>query len=112
MHTETQPMPTLQDETQDLGVMLKAIAEDDPSARPSEAAAAAFLAWITEVGPGSLHPDYFEDVRENYDVSGNSNADLFDLFAFLQSHIPLSDIDEAWEDEPPKTFIDLPLMAS
>lgn len=104
------PPTSLQDQTITLGRMLKGIADTDPSGTPTEAAAAAFTSWMAEAGPGSRQPDYFADVQENYNILGNSNRDLFDLFDILENYIEVED--DTGDDPPPKTFIGLPLMGS
>ncbi len=102
---------SLQDQTIELGKVLKAISDADPSGSPTEAAASAFTTWLTEAGPGSRQPLYFSDVQENYDISGNSNRDLWELFHMLESHIEVED-EEFEEDAPRKTFIGLPLLGA
>ena len=103
------PSLSLQNQTIVLGKMLKSVADADPSGTPTEAAAAAFTSWMAEAGPDSRQPDYFADVQENYDILGNSNRDLFDIFDILENYIEVED-DDLLEETPSKTFIGLPLM--
>lgn len=98
--------PSLQRQTIALGKTLKTIADGDPTGTPSELSARAFLGWIQEAGPGSHEPDYFADVAANYDIAGNSNQDLWDIFDILENYIEVED--ELYAD-PPRTFIGLPL---
>ncbi len=100
---------SLQQQTIELGKVLKTISDADPSGTPTGAAASAFTAWMAEAGPDSRQPDYFQDVLENYDIPANSNRDLWDLFDILENYIEVED--EEWEDDAPrKTFIGLPLL--
>jgi hypothetical protein len=108
MDQETDTSLPLQPQTEALGQMLKSVSESDPSGTPTPAATSAFVSWVTEAGPASRQPDYFLDVLENYDIPGNSNRDLYDMFHILEAYLPV--VDEAWEDEVSKTFIGLPLL--
>lgn len=99
--------PSLQQQTMTLGKTLKTIADGDPSGTPGELSARAFLGWVREAGPGSREPDYFADVAGNYDVTANTNQDMWDLFDILENYIEVED-DELPPD-PPRTFIGLPL---
>ena len=101
---------SLQEQTIALGKMLKAISDEDPSGVPSPSAAAAFDSWTAEAGPDSRQPIFFADVAANYVVTDNSNKDLWELFHMLESHIEVEE--EEWDEEPPKTFIGLPLLGS
>ncbi len=101
------PALSLQGQTIALGKMLKAIAVSDPGSTPSASAKAAFTSWLAEAGPGSREPDYFQDVVGNYDVEGNTNKDLWELFHILESYIEVED-----EPEVRRTFINLPLAPS
>ncbi len=103
------PLPetlSLQEQTIVLGKMLKAISDEDPFGSPSQRAAAAFTAWLAEAGPGSREPHYFNDVATNYEVTENSNRDLWDLFDILENYIEVED--EPADEE--RTFISLPLL--
>lgn len=102
--------PSLQQQTIMLGKTLKKIADSDPGGTPSALSARAFLGWVQEAGPGSREPDYFADVAANYDIPGNSNQDLWDIFDILENYIEVED--ESYADEPPRIFIGLPLAPS
>jgi hypothetical protein len=101
---------SIQDQTIELGMMLKTISDADPTGTPSASAASAFSSWMAEAGPGSRQPDYFLDVQENYAVLENSNRDLWDLFDILENYIEVED--EDFLEEPRKTFIGLPLISN
>lgn len=107
---EERSTSTLLEQTLALGEMLRDIAAEDPAAAPSEAAAAAFASWMAEAGPSSRHPEYFDDVLANYDILGNSNRDLSELFQMLQGHIELPDDDTS--DNQQKAFIGLPVIGA
>jgi hypothetical protein len=109
MDDSTEAPLSLQNQTIELGKMLKTISDADPSGTPTETAASAFTSWMTEAGPDSRQPDYFTDVLENYIIVDNSNKDLWDLFDMLENYIEVED--EEWEEDAPrKTFIGLPLI--
>lgn len=92
-----------------LGRTLHEIAERDPSGTPSPAAASVFADWLALAGPTSREPTYLADVAENFDVFGNTNKDLFELFDILDNYIEVEDEDPG--DSPPRTFIGLPLVS-
>ena len=105
---ESEKPPSLQQQTIELGKMLRAISEETPSGCPSDTAAAAFAAWLVEAGPTSREPTYLADVLANYDISLNTNKDLWELFDILDNYIEVEDE----EPEPRRTFIGLPLAPS
>jgi hypothetical protein len=100
--------PSLQEQTIELGRTLKAIADEDPSGTPSAQAAAVFAGWLALAGPSSREPVYLADVADNYDVLGNTNKDLWEIFDILENYIEVED-----EEPPaaPRTFIGLPLVS-
>jgi hypothetical protein len=100
--------PSLQQQTIELGKILKATADSDPAGTPSRNAAEVFAKWLSEAGPGSREPVYFADVSANYDVAMNSNRDLWEMFDILENYIEVVD-EEPLADEPRRTFIGLPL---
>lgn len=104
------PVPSLQDQTIELGRTFKEIADNAPKSTPSALSARVFADWLSQAGPTSRQPERMADVAEHYDVSANTNQDLFDLFTMLQSYIEVEDDDEE-EALPPRTFIGLPLLA-
>lgn len=106
---ETTDMPSLQEQTMELGRTLKTIADRDPSGTPSAQAASVFADWLALAGPTSREPLYLSDVADNYDVFANTNKDLFELFDILDNYIEIEDEDPG--DAPPRTFIPLPLMS-
>lgn len=110
MDTPPDKPPSLQRQTMELGKTLKSIADGDPSGTPTALSARAFASWVAEAGPGSREPDYFADVAANYDVAGNTNRDLWDIFDILENYIEVED--EPFAEEPPRTFIGLPLAPS
>ncbi len=100
-------VPSLQDQTIELGKTLKSISDADPSGTPSPQAAAVFMGWLAEAGPTSREPVYLADVANNYDVFLNTNKDLWELFDILDNYIEVED-----EEPPPRgTFIGLPLVS-
>lgn len=99
--------PSLQQQTIELGKTLKTIADGAPAGTPSALSARAFASWVAEAGPGSREPGYFADVAANYDVTGNTNRDLWDIFDILENYIEVED--EEFAPEAPRTFIGLPL---
>lgn len=98
--------PSLQQQTIEIGKMLKALSDSDPSGTPTETAAAVFRGWLDAAGPTSREPVYLADVRDNYDVAMNSNKDLWELFDILENYIEVED-----EEPEPRTFIGLPLVS-
>lgn len=103
------PAPSLQEQTIALGRTLKEISDNAPVGTPTKLSARVFADWLAQAGPTSRQPERMADVAANYDVSANTNRDLFDLFTMLQSYIEVEDDDE--EDTlPPRTFIGLPLL--
>ncbi len=100
-------LPSLHRQTVELGRTLKVIADSDPVGAPSALSARAFTSWVAEAGPSSREPAYFADVAANYDVPGNTNRDLWDIFDILENYIDIEDAELA--TEPPRTFIGLPL---
>ncbi len=98
--------PDLYDQTIELGKSLKAISDRDPDGKPSSTAAAAFTSWLTAVGTSNSEPRYFADVAENYDIGSNLNKDLFTIFEMLNPYV---EFPEPAEEEPPRTFIGLPM---
>ena len=110
MLEKTTKEPSLQAQTMELGRTLKEIADNDPSGTPSASAAAVFAGWLALAGPTSREPTYLADVADNFDVFGNTNKDLFELFDILDNYIEVDDEDP--DDNPPRTFIGLQLIAS
>ena len=100
--------PSLQAQTMELGRTLKEIADSDPSGTPSPTAATVFADWLALAGPTSREPTYLADVADNFDVFGNTNKDLFELFDILDNYI---EVDDEPDDSPPRTFIGLPLVS-
>jgi len=96
--------PDLYEQTIELGKSLKAISDRDPDGKPTATAEQAFRSWLTAVGTTNLEQRYFEDVRENYDISANSNKDLFTIFEMLHPYVDFPDV-----EEEPRTFIGLPM---
>ena len=109
MSDDAQKPPSLQAQTMELGKTLKAFADRDPSGAPSPTAAAVFAEWLTVAGPTSREPTYLADVADNYDVQGNTNKDLWEIFDILENYIEVED--EEPGDSPPRTFIGLPLVS-
>jgi hypothetical protein len=106
---KTTKQPSLQEQTMELGRTLKEIADNDPYGTPSPTAATVFAGWLALAGPTSREPTYLADVADNFDVFGNTNKDLFELFDILDNYIEVDDEDP--DDNPPRTFIGLPLIA-
>ncbi len=101
--------PSLQQQTIDLGRMFKSLADAAPSGTPSGKAGAAFQSWLAEAGPGSREPAYFEDVAANFDLTANSNKDVWELFDILENYIEVDD--EDIEAPPARAFVSLPLIS-
>ncbi len=101
--------PSLQAQTIELGRTLKAFADRDPSGAPSPTAAAVFAEWLAVAGPTSREPTYLADVADNFDVSANTNKDLWEIFDILENYIEVED--EEPEEIAPRTFIGLPLVS-
>lgn len=94
----------------ELGRTLKEIADNDPSGTPTPTAASVFAGWLALAGPTSREPTYLADVADNFDVFANTNKDLFELFDILDNYIEVDDDDP--DDNPPRTFIGLPLISN
>ncbi len=109
--SEAKAQPTLERQTVELGKMLKAISDKDPSGTPTLLAAAAFAAWLREAGPNSRHPDRFADVQKHFQPSANANRDLHHLFAMLSPSVDAPE-DDPPEPEAPRAFVNLPLASS
>ena len=105
MPNDTLKEPSLQEQTMEIGRMLKTISEENPSGTPSAGATAVFVGWLALAGPTSREPAYLDDVAKNYVVAENSNKDLWEIFDILENYIEVEDE----EPPPPRTFIGLPL---
>lgn len=99
--------PSLQAQTMELGKTLKAIADSRPNETPGESARAVFAAWMQEAGPDSREPGYFADVLANFDLTQNTNKDVWEMFDLLENYIEVEDDED--ELPAPRTFIGLPL---
>jgi hypothetical protein len=99
--------PTLFEQTIELGKLLKTVSDRDPEGVPGPAATQAFKSWLAAAGPTSREPRYFADISDNYEISANSNKDLFKVFELLHPYI---EVEEDEGEEPPGKFIGLPVV--
>lgn len=103
--------PTLLEQTIALGKVLKLVSDRDPAGTPSSEAIQAFKSWLAAAGPTSRDPRYFADIDQNYEISENSNEDLFRVFELLHPYIEVPIEEEGDDgDQPPRTFVGLPLI--
>ena len=79
--------PDIYEQTIELGKALKAVSDRDPVGQPSDRASTAFRSWLAAVRASNSEHQFFDDVAENYDISGNSNKDLFTLFEMLHPYV-------------------------
>lgn len=98
--------------TKSLGELLEGLSDSDPLGTPTPIAGAAFSSWLADAQLFAPKPEYFDDVRENFDPLVNTNKDLHDLFQILIQHVAIEDDDD--DDTLPiresRTFIGLPLL--